>query len=88
MNISLTPELEKFVQEQVSGGMYYSASEVVRQGLRMLKEQEALKSIRLEELKKEIAVGITQADQEQFVDGETTFNNIKEKSHQRRQGRA
>jgi antitoxin ParD1/3/4 len=88
MNISLTPELKKFVQEQVSGGMYYSASEVVRQGLRMLKEQEALKSIRLEELKKEIAVGITQADQERFVDGETTFNNIKEKSRQRRQSQA
>jgi antitoxin ParD1/3/4 len=88
MNISLTPELEKFVQEQVSGGMYYSASEVVRQGLRMLKEQESLKSMRLEELKKEIDIGITQADQERFVDGETTFNNIKEKSRQRRQSQA
>lgn len=52
MNVSLTPELEKFINEKVASGMYYSASEVIREGLRLLKEQEALKAIRIEELKK------------------------------------
>jgi antitoxin ParD1/3/4 len=88
MNVSLTPELEKFVNEKVSSGMYYSASEVIREGLRLLKEQETLKAMRIEELKKEIAIGISQADQGRFVDGEATFKNIKEKSRQRRQGKA
>jgi antitoxin ParD1/3/4 len=38
MNVSLTKELEKFVQDQVDGGLYQTASEVVRAGLRRLKE--------------------------------------------------
>jgi antitoxin ParD1/3/4 len=37
MNISLTAELEQFVQFQVQSGMYHSASEVIREGLRLLK---------------------------------------------------
>jgi antitoxin ParD1/3/4 len=35
MNVSLTPELESFIQGKVSTGLYYSASEVVREGLRL-----------------------------------------------------
>lgn len=58
MNVSLTPELEKWVQSKVESGMYTSASEVVREGLRLLKEQDTLKAIRLAELRKEIQQGI------------------------------
>lgn len=84
MNVSLTPELEQFVTQKVESGMYYSASEVIREGLRLLKEQETLKQIRLQELRKEIAVGIEQADQGQFVDGEEAFQKLKDKSAKRR----
>jgi antitoxin ParD1/3/4 len=41
MNISLTKSLEEFVREQVTSGLYHSASEVVRAGLRSLREKEA-----------------------------------------------
>jgi len=61
MNVSLTKELENFVSELVASGMYYSASEVVRDGLRLLKEQEALKKIRTEELRAEILRGFEQS---------------------------
>ncbi len=61
MNVSLTKELESFVSELVASGMYYSASEVVRDGLRLLKEQEALKKMRVEELKAEIMRGFEQS---------------------------
>jgi len=37
MNVSLTPELEAFINEQVAAGLYSSASEVVRDGLRLLR---------------------------------------------------
>jgi antitoxin ParD1/3/4 len=37
MNVSLTPELEKFVAKQVDSGLYQTASEVIRAGLRCLK---------------------------------------------------
>lgn len=42
MNISLTPELEQFVQSTVKNGRYSSASEVILAGLRLLKERETL----------------------------------------------
>ena len=62
MNVSLTPELEKLVQEKVKSGRYLSASEVVREALRLLQEQDQLRELRLEELRKFVAVGIEQAD--------------------------
>ena len=39
-NVHLTPELESFARACVEGGLYNSVSEVVRSGLRLLKEQE------------------------------------------------
>ena len=40
MNVSLTPELERVVNEKVESGMYQTASEVVREALRLLKERD------------------------------------------------
>jgi len=40
MNVSVTPELEQFVQELVASGRYHSASEVFREGLRLLEQTE------------------------------------------------
>lgn len=57
MNISISPELEELIDKKVKTGMYSSASEVVREGLRLLKEQDELKELRLKELKKEIQNG-------------------------------
>jgi antitoxin ParD1/3/4 len=62
MNVSLTKDLEALVDEKVQSGMYHSASEVVREGLRLLKERDELRQVRLDELRREIAIGIEQAD--------------------------
>jgi putative addiction module CopG family antidote len=40
MNVSLTPELEKLVIDKVRGGLYQTASEVVREALRLLKQRD------------------------------------------------
>ena len=40
MNVSLTPELEQLVNEKVQSGLYQTASEVVREALRLLKERD------------------------------------------------
>lgn len=40
MNVSLTPELERLVNEKVESGLYQTASEVVREALRLLKERD------------------------------------------------
>ncbi|MCY2925426.1 MAG: type II toxin-antitoxin system ParD family antitoxin [Planctomycetota bacterium] len=62
MNVSLTRELEAMVQAKVRSGSYGSASEVVREALRLFQEREQLHQVRLEELRKEIAVGVAQAE--------------------------
>ena len=67
MNVSLTAELEELVNEKVKSGLYNSASEVVREGLRLLKEQDELRRIRREELKREIRKGIEQLDRGEVV---------------------
>jgi antitoxin ParD1/3/4 len=63
MNVSLTSELEQYVARKVESGLFQSASEVVRAGLRLLREQDELHQTRLEELRRELAIGIEQADQ-------------------------
>ena len=68
MNISLTPQLEKLIQEKVASGRYGSASEVIREALRLLDDQEKLYQIRLEELRREVQIGIDQADRGEFSD--------------------
>ena len=80
MNVSLTPELEKVINNKVESGMYHSASEVVREGLRLLVEQDQLRQLRFEELKHEVARGITQADQGDVISGEEVFNNLRERN--------
>ena len=88
MNVSLTPELEKFVTQKVASGLYYSASEVIREGLRLLQEQDALKQMRLQELRREIAIGIKQADRGEFIDGEEVFKELNNRSSKRRKQQA
>ena len=54
MNVSLTPERERLIQERVASGMYTNASEVVREALRMLFEKEVEKSRAMERLHEEL----------------------------------
>ena len=58
MNVSLTPELETLISQKVATGMYHSASEVIREALRLLNEHDSLRKIQHEELRREIAVGM------------------------------
>jgi antitoxin ParD1/3/4 len=58
MNISLTPILEKFIQDKVDNGLYNSASEVVRESLRLMIESDHIKARRIEELNREIEKGM------------------------------
>ncbi|CAN5633338.1 hypothetical protein BH20ACI4_BH20ACI4_02720 [soil metagenome] len=89
MNVSLTKELENFITELVASGMYYSASEVVRDGLRLLKEQEQLKKIRVEELRAEIMKGFQQSqnDESKPLDIEAIKTEGERKLSQKRNGK-
>ncbi len=58
LSISLTPQLENMVRAKIDSGMYSSASEVVREALRLMDEQDQLRKNRLETLRKDIDDGI------------------------------
>ena len=84
MNISLTPELENLVNKKVASGLYTSASEVIREGLRLLEEQDRLREARLRELRKKIDVGLEQLDRGEHIPGSEVFGEIRNKSRKRR----
>lgn len=74
MNVFLTPELECFVQEKVKSGDYNSPSELFRDALILLKEQDQLRELRREEVRREVMKGV-----EQIRNGEyTTISNEEE----------
>ena len=78
MNVSLNPELEDFVKAKVECGLYTSASEVVREALRLLRERDQLQELKLEELRNNIAEGVAEADAGQLRDGEEVMAEIRQ----------
>lgn len=62
MNVSLTPELNQFIAEKVKGGFYSSASEVIREGLRLLKQYDEVQRMKLQQLRADIEKGIASLD--------------------------
>ncbi len=83
MNISLTPELVKFVAGEVESGLYQTASEVVRAGLRRLKEDQAARLPQspktLEELETLLLQSINRLDRGEGVDGEEVFSRLRKR---------
>lgn len=73
MNVSLTPELEKFVQQKVQEGLYGSASEVVRDGLRLLTERDEERQAKLTALQRQVGDGVAELDQGKGVPGKQAF---------------
>ena len=67
MNVSLTPELEQLVAEKVESGRYTSASEVIREALRLLEEHDQLKQQRLAQVREKIDRGLQQLDAGQGI---------------------
>ncbi len=58
MNITLTPELESLVKEEILSGDFDSPHEVLREGLLLLKERKLSKDVRVENLRREVQKGI------------------------------
>jgi antitoxin ParD1/3/4 len=83
MNVSLTPELAKFVEKEVKSGLYQTASEVVRAGLRRLKEDQSTRLPQapktLEELETQLLQSIDRLDHGKGVDGEEVFRRLRKR---------
>jgi antitoxin ParD1/3/4 len=82
MNVNLTPQLEDMIRKKVASGLYNSASEVVREALRLLDEQDRRRAIKLEQLRQDIRDGLNSGDPTPWDPEE-----IKREGRQRRKAR-
>ena len=88
LNVSLTPELDKFVQQRVATGRYQTASEVVREGLRLLENQERDREAAFVALKAKLARGSDQADRGELVSPDKALKKIAALKRRRAAGKA
>ncbi len=83
MNVSLTPELDKFVKTEVGSGLYQTASEVVRAGLRRLKEEREVRMMlmpaTLEELETQLLQSVESLDAGKGVSGEAVVRRLRKR---------
>jgi antitoxin ParD1/3/4 len=84
MNVSLTPELENFVSAKVGTGRYTSASEVVREALRLLEEHDTAGAAQLAEFNGEIARRLASLDRGETVDPIEARARLQRQSAERR----
>ena len=76
LNISLTPELSKYIDTQLETGLYTSSSELIREALRIFKDYNEVKANTILEMKKQIEAGIEQANAGEVIDGEQAFTEL------------
>ena len=90
MNVSLTPQLEKFVEKEVGSGLYQTASEVIRAGLRRLKEDKNSHPrelpMTIEELEADLLKSAESRDRGEGIDGKLVFQRLRKKMKARLRG--
>jgi antitoxin ParD1/3/4 len=74
--ISLPPDLEQFVSSRLELGEYPSPGEMVREGLRLLREAKTMPREQSQNLDEEIQVGLAQAERGELLDGEEVFREF------------
>jgi|SRR5947208_12710586 antitoxin ParD1/3/4 len=76
MNVHLTRELEELIQKKVESGRYNSASEVMREALRLMEQRDEFLALRKEEVRQKIDEGLDSLARGEGVDGEAVFDRI------------
>jgi antitoxin ParD1/3/4 len=83
MNVSLTPELDKFVSGKVESGRYTSASEVIREALRLLEEHDRARSAQIAAFNYELGSRLASLDRGEHVKPESVRKRFAQKSRER-----
>ena len=87
MNVSLTPELERRIAEKVESGLYPTASEVVREGLRLLFAREEDRQAQTMRWQAEIQEGLEELDRGALLPLESAFAEARARIRAHRQQR-
>lgn len=66
LNVSLTPEFADFIEDAVASGSYVSASEVVRDALRLMRLEQESETAKLALLRKAVDAGLAQSERGEF----------------------
>ena len=72
LNVSLTPEFADFIEEAVASGSYVSASEVVRDALRLMRQDQESEDVRLALLRRAVDTGLEQSERGEFSERSVT----------------
>ncbi|KAM3094407.1 type II toxin-antitoxin system ParD family antitoxin [Phormidesmis sp. 146-12] len=88
MDVSLTPEIERFIHSQVESGKYGSAADVIQAGIWLLEERDRIYKGRFEELCREVSIGVEQLDRGERLDGRAVIEQLRQKNQVRRQVQA
>ena len=88
MNVSLTPQLDKFVVKKVASGRYTSASEVIREALRLMEERDQTRTAELAAFQDELNRRVKSLDRSEHVDPATIRKQLEKKSAERRRRRS
>jgi len=67
---------EKFIRAQIEAGRYASASEVIRDSLRLLENRERLRQIEIEEYREKVKEGMTSG---QGITADDVFDRLEAK---------
>jgi antitoxin ParD1/3/4 len=87
VNISLTPELDAFLQSRVKSGRYQTTSEVVREALRLLQNQENEREDGLKQLKAKLRRGAAEAERGELLDADEVFQELRQLIQERRRAK-
>lgn len=88
VNVSITPELDAFLQSCVKSGRYQTTSDVVREALRLLERQEQDREQSVHLLKAKLERGAAQAERGELLDGGEVFEELREMIEERRRSKA
>ena len=78
VNVSITPELDDFLQNRVNSGRYQTTSEVVCEALRLLERQERERDEAFQRLKAKLERGAGEAERGELLDGDEVFEELRE----------
>ena len=84
MNVSLTPALDKFVAAKVKSGRYNSASEVVREALRLLEDRDRARASQITTLNQKLEARLASLDRGEYVEPKTARARLELNSRERR----
>ena len=88
MNVSLTRELDEFVGAKVASGRYSSASEVVREALRLMEERDEIRNEKLAAFQEEVDRRLASLDRGESVTPAAAKARLRQRSAERRHERS